>query len=126
MNGSQTTGQRSSTSKRSLTSSMSSSVVAGVMRSTMPLGKRTSRSTQSPSSGSRRRANAVKAVRASVPLPWRLSHDITVNGTISRSRRRASASVTSPNTVFGVAPSSRSCATAGSSSTNSPVPSSRL
>ena len=32
------------------------------MRSTMELGKRTSRSTQSPSSGSRSRANAARAL----------------------------------------------------------------
>ena len=50
----------------------------------------------------------MNAVRASLPLPCRLSHDITVNGSISRSRRRRSASVTSPNTVFGGPSASRS------------------
>ena len=57
--GSQTTGHRSSIPNRSRTSARSASVVTGVMRSTMELGKRTSRSTQSPSSGSRSRAKAV-------------------------------------------------------------------
>ena len=60
MNGSQTTGQPSSMPNRSRTASRSSSVVPGVMRSTIELGKRPSSSTHAPSSGSRSRANAVR------------------------------------------------------------------
>ena len=103
------------------TRSRSASVVAGVMRSTIELGKRTSRSTQSPSAASRSRANPTNARRATSPLPWMLSQDITVNGGRPRSRRRISASVTRPNTVDGTAPGARSARTAGSSAWNSPV-----
>ena len=80
VNGSHTTGQRSSTPNRSRTSARSSSVVTGVIRSTIELGKRTSRATHAPSSGSRSEANAVNARRDRWPLPCRLSHDMTVNG----------------------------------------------
>ena len=72
-----------------------SSVVTGVIRSTMQFGKATSASIQSASSGSLSRAKAPIIRLATSPLPWMLSHDITVNGARRRrSRRRASASVT--------------------------------
>jgi hypothetical protein len=95
MNGSQTTGQASSTPNRASISRRSSSVVTGVMRSTIEQGKATCSPIQSPSAASSRAANAVNARRARWPLPSRLSQDITVNGTVPRSRRRRSASVTS-------------------------------
>ncbi len=57
--GSHTTGHRSSIPNRSRSSVRSALVVTGVMRSTIELGKRASRSTQSPSSGSFSRAKAV-------------------------------------------------------------------
>ena len=107
--------------KRSTTARRSSSVVAGVIRSTIEFGNVTCWSIHSPSSGSRRRAKVVNASRARLPFSCRLSHDITVNGPVPRSRRRRSASVTSPNVVFGVASGSRSALTAGSSGSNSPV-----
>ena len=58
-------------------------------------------------------AKVVKAVRATSPLPWRLSQLRTVKGGTPRSRLRASAAVTTPNTVRGAAPGARSAATPG-------------
>ena len=124
--GSHTTGHPSSMPNRSRTSFRSSSVVAGVIRSTIELGKGTSRSTQAPSSGSRRPAKAVKLRRATSPLPWMLSHDTTVNGASPRARRRTRASVTSPNVVLGTAPDCRSAATSGAVASNSPVTGEKL
>ncbi len=95
-NGSQTTGHRSSTPNWLARLARSSSVVTGVMRSTMQLGNRTCSSTHSPSFGSRNRANAVKLRRAASPLPWMLSQDRTVKGARPRCRRRANASMTRP------------------------------
>ena len=71
---------------------MSSSVVRGVILSTMQLGKATLASIQSASSGSLRRAWETTAVRATFPLPGRLSQLMTVNGATPSSRRRRSAS----------------------------------
>ena len=119
--GSQTTGHRSSIPNRSRTSARSASVVTGVMRSTMELGKRTSRSTQSPSSGSRSRAKVVNTRLVSWPLSCRLSQDMTVNGATPCFRRRHSASVIRPNVVRGTASGSRSWITSGLATSNSPV-----
>ena len=106
---------------------MSSSVI----RSTIEFGNRTSVSTQaarpfSPVTvsrhvASRSPANAVNTRLAMCPLPWMLSQDMVVNGGSPRARRRASASVISPNVVLGSAPGTRSAATAGFSASNSPV-----
>ncbi len=95
MNGSQTTGQASSTPKRASISRRSSSVVTGVMRSTIEHGNATCSPIQSPRPASSRAAKVVNACRARCPLPSRLSQDMTVNGAAPRSRRRRSASVTS-------------------------------
>ena len=129
--GSQTTGHASSTPKRSATWARSSSVVTGVMRSTIELGKATCRATQSPSPASSdasplSRAYAVKTSAAMWPLPWMLSQDMIVNGTTPRSRRRRSASVTSPNTVWGTAPGCRSATTLGLVASNFPVTGEKL
>ncbi len=121
MKGSQTTGQPSSTPKRSASSARSSSVVTGVMRSTMEFGKRTFSLTHLPSSGSRIAAKAEKLLLAMWPLPWMLSQETIANGGIPRSRRRTSASVTRPNVVRGTAPGCASCRTPGSSSSKRPV-----
>jgi hypothetical protein len=64
VNGSQTTGQASSMPNRSASASRSVSAVTGVIRSTIEFGNRTSRSTQSASSGSFSRANEVSIFRA--------------------------------------------------------------
>ncbi len=121
VNGSQTTGQASSTPNRSLISARSSSVVTGVIRSTIEFGNLTVAATHSPSSASRSRANAVNTSWATCPLPWMLSQDMIVNGSSPRSRRRTRASVTRPNVVAGTAPGSRSACTAGLSPSNLPV-----
>ena len=121
VNGSHTTGQRSSIPNRRRNSATSSSVVTGVIRSTMLLGKATSRAIQSPSPGSRSRAKATKLRLAASPLPWMLSHDMTVNGGTPRARRRASAPVTSPKVVRGTASGARSATTSGRFASNSPV-----
>ncbi len=121
MNGSHTTGQASSMPKRAAISRRSSSVVTGVIRSTIEHGKATFASTQAPRPGSRRRAKAPNVRRAMSPFPWMLSHDMTVNGGTPRARRLASPSTTSPKTVRGTAPGSRSAATPGSVASNSPV-----
>ena len=83
------------------------------MRSTIAFGKLTFASIQSASSASRMRAKAVNTFRESVPLPWRLSHEFTVNGGRPRARRRASASTTYPKVVAGTAPGSASATTGG-------------
>ena len=92
-----------------------------MIRSTMLFGNSTVVSTYLPSSGSRSVAYATKLRRAACPLPWMLSQLMIVNGGSPRSRRRASASVISPNVVFGGLPGCRSCRTSGLSATNSPV-----
>ena len=71
---------------------MSRGVVTGVIRSTMQLGKETCSSIHAASSGSARRAWPTTAVRATAPLPGRLSQLMTVKGMVPASRRRRSAS----------------------------------
>ena len=100
---------------------MSAAVVTGVIRSTMLLGNRTDDSTHAPSSASFSVANAAKVRRATSPFPSMLSHDITVKGGTPRSRRRRSASTTSPNVVRGSASGARSATTSGFVASNSPV-----
>jgi hypothetical protein len=56
-----------------------------------------------------------------VPVALNLSQDITVNGSIPRDRRRATASVIKPKVVVGTAPGRRSACTAGFSASNLPV-----
>ena len=90
--GSHTTGHASSTPRRSRTDSMSAGVVCGVMRSTMQLGKATLSSIHCAKTGSLIRACDTTAVRATFPLPGRLSQLITVNGGTPASRRRRRAS----------------------------------
>ena len=121
MKGSQTTGQPSSTPNSWASASRSSSVVTGVIRSTMQFGNGTCSSIQPARSASLRRANAPIILWATSPLPAMLSHDITVNGSVPSERRRRSASTMNPNAVPGTAPSSRSLWIAGSVSSNSPV-----
>src|SRR5215218_9976924 len=107
--------------KRWATCSRSSSVVTGVILSTIEFGNDTLAATQSPRSGSRRRAYAVKTSEATWPFPWMLSQDMIVKGSMSRARRRDSASVTRPKTVPGTAPGARSACTAALSVSNFPV-----
>ncbi len=73
---------------------MSSAAVTGVMRSTMQLGNDTCSSIHFASEGSLARAKAVIILRATSPLPGRLSHDMTVNGCSPASRRAASPAMT--------------------------------
>lgn len=103
-NGSHTTGQASSTPDSLAIAARSASVVTGVIRSTMLLGKGTFPVTQAPSAGSLRFAKAVNILRATSPLSWMLSQDITAKGASPRFRRRASASVMRPNVVRCAAP----------------------
>ncbi len=129
--GSQTTGQASVMPKRSATWARSSSVVTGVIRSTIELGKATCSATQSarpasPEASPFNRAYAVKTSAAMWPLPWMLSQDMIVNGTTPRSRRRSSASVTRPKTVCGAAPGCRSATTLGFVASNFPVTGEKL
>ena len=121
MNGSHTTGQLSSTPNFSASSERSSSVVTGVMRSTIEFGNVTCSSSQPARSSSLSRAKAPIILCATSPLPAMLSHDITVNGSMSSARRRRSASTMKPNAVVGVAPSSRSLWIDSSEASNSPV-----
>ena len=58
----------------------SASVVAGVMRSTMELGKAPLVSSQLANAGERSAATPRVAMRDTVPLPGRLSQLNTVNG----------------------------------------------
>ena len=90
--GSHTTGQASSTPSSAVTCSTSAGVVTGVIRSTMQLGKETLASIQSASSGSLMRAWPTTAVRATFPLPGRLSQLMTVKGAVPSARRRLRAS----------------------------------
>jgi len=126
VNGSHSTGHRSSIPNRLLSEARSSSVVCGVMRSTMQLGNETCSVIQSASAGSRNEAKAVNTRRLTSPLPWMLSQDSTVKAGMPRSRRLASASVTRPKTVCGMAPGRRSACTKGSETRNEPVTESRL
>jgi hypothetical protein len=77
---------------RSSTLARSASVVAGVIRSTIEFGNGTSASIQPARAGSRSRANADTARRATSPLDWMLSQETTVSGPVPAERRRASAS----------------------------------
>ena len=61
----------------------SRSVVAGVMRSTMELGKATFARIHPASSGSESSASPATAFSVTWPLPGMLSHDITVKGATS-------------------------------------------
>ena len=127
VNGSQTTGQASSTPNCCTRAVTSSGFVTGVMRSTIALGKATCSASQGASgspSGERSSCRAAKAPtmsRATSPLPGRLSQDITVNGSVPAARRRRSASVTKPKALRGVPGESRSACRAGSSGSNRPV-----
>ncbi len=100
------------------------SAVAGVIRSTIEFGKVTDSATQAPSPASRSCATPVNTRRATSPLPCMLSQLMTVSGPVPRSRRRASASTTSPNAPVGAEPAaiaSRSARMPGKSGSNSPV-----
>ena len=70
---SHTTGHWSTTPNRSASSARSSSVVTGVILSTMELGNATSFRTHSPRPGSRSSAKADRLWRATSPFPWMLS-----------------------------------------------------
>ena len=118
---SQTTGQPSTRPVSRRSSSRSSSVVTGVIRSTIESGNATCSVIQAPSPASRRVAKAVTIRRATCPLPWMLSHDITVNGSVPAVRRRASASARKPNVVTGAASPRRSAWMPSSRSSKSPV-----
>ena len=107
-------------------SSMSASVVCGVIRSTMQLGKATLPSIQSASSGSLIAAWETTAVRATFPLPGRLSQLITVNGGVPSARRRRSASTMYPKAVVGSPGWVASWTAPGLKVRNSPVTSSTL
>ncbi len=101
VNGSVTTGQASVAPSAWSTRARSSSVVAGVMRSTMVEGKATSPATQAPSSASRSSAKRDSTRRATTPFAGRLSQVSTVKGGTPAACRRASASMTSPGAVVG-------------------------
>ncbi len=109
-----------------LTRARSVSNVTGVMRSTIELGNATFSSIQSASSGSLARAKAPKVRRAVSPLPWMLSHDMTVNGATPAARRRRRPSTTRPKTVAGTASTARSAMIAGFVRSKSPVARSML
>ena len=99
----------------------SRSLVAGVMRSTMPFGKATFAAIQSASAGSDRRAVSTTASRVTWPLWGMLSQDITVKGGTPASRRAFSPATSIPNTVFGASGAAPSAAMAGCVASKWPV-----
>ena len=99
----------------------SRSVVAGVMRSTMPFGNAALAAIQSARPLSHRRATPDTALRATTPLWGMLSQDITVKGLIPASRRRFRPSAMRPKTVSGSSGFFPSAAISGNSGLNWPV-----
>ncbi|GGL04310.1 hypothetical protein GCM10012284_43670 [Mangrovihabitans endophyticus] len=97
--GSVTTGAASSWPVASRTTRRSSSVVCGVIRSTMVVTNDTESRIQVLSAGSASPAMSAttRAVRA--PLPGRLSHGTTASGPQRAARRAASPAISRPGTV---------------------------
>ena len=101
-NSSQKTGQASMTPNCSAAILRSRSLVAGVMRSTIALGKATLDAIQSANVASDNRANPTTALRVTTPLCGTLSQDITVNGLMPFSMRAFKPATMKPNTVDGL------------------------
>ena len=99
--GSHITGHASSTPAAALSEARSPGEVAGVMRSTIVLGKRASSSSHRCVSAHRSRSAAAPSTLrfATSPLCGRLSQDMIVNGLKPRRRRDASAASTMSKTV---------------------------
>ena len=120
-NGSHATGTASIRPKVGGASARSRSEVAGVMQSTMELGKATFAATQSASAGSERRARPVTVCAQTWPFSGRLSQDITVKGGTPASRRCRRAFRIMPNTVAGASGLAASAAMSGCAVARPPV-----
>ena len=108
-NSSQKTGQLSSTPHWSRRIARSRSVVAGVMRSTMELGRRRWRGSMRRARDRTSSARPATAFSVTWPLPGMLSQDITVKGAMPAARRRFSPATIRPKAVFGASACLASC-----------------
>jgi hypothetical protein len=97
--GSVTTGAASARPVCSATARMSSSVVAGVMRSTMVVTNDTLSRIQLANGPYTRSARSVTTSAVTAPLSGRLSHGTTVSGPAPAARRAARPASSRPGTV---------------------------
>ena len=121
MKSSAKTGLSSMMPKSSRIMARSRSLVAGVMRSTMPFGKATFAAIQSAKAGSDRRAVSTTASRVTWPLCGMLSQHMTVKGGMPASRRAFRPATSIPNTVLGAKGLAPSAAIAGWAGSKCPV-----
>ena len=119
--GSATTGAASVTPRRRAASAMSSSVVAGTMRSTIVHGNAACCAIHSASAGSRFCANASTRPSSVRPLCGRLSQHTTLSAPAPVALRTARPATTKPTAEHGASGCARSWTTSGCARLSAPV-----